>query len=132
MDYLTWSIGLHEGSFDPQPYAQFDSKLGAVLCHFEVGKKPYFYLVHNASEDDGGRKNACDDRRFEWRHQYSSKRQRADYQNVQNTRHDHHQTWPRRPETPALAYDIKNSLTIECECDERHRAQRIDVEVHDQ
>src|ERR1035437_8250330 len=65
-----------------------ERELIAALCHFEVSKKPDFYLVHNESEDNGGCKNARDDRQCKRRHQYSSKRQRADYQDIQNTRNN--------------------------------------------
>jgi hypothetical protein len=56
----------------------------ASLCHFEVDKKPDLHLVHNQSEDDGRRKNAGDDRGRKRRHQYASKRQSADYQEIYN------------------------------------------------
>jgi hypothetical protein len=54
------------------------------LCHLESDKKPDFYLIHDESEDDSGRKNARDERRCERCHQYSSKRQRADDQHIHN------------------------------------------------
>ena len=56
----------------------------ASLCHFEVDKKPDLYQVHNQSKDDGRRKNAGDDRGRKRCHQYASKRQRYNDQNVQN------------------------------------------------